>query len=60
MAIPGTRLWVRLHKEQRVLDRPRIKRALGQGVAFTRNVIPKLMTLEELLRGYDNLLKKVN
>lgn len=59
MAIPGTQLWVRLHKEKRVLNRPQIKRAKGPGMAFTRNVVPKLMSLEQLLRGYEALLRRV-
>ena len=59
-AIPGTKLWVRLHKENRVLKRRRLEKLAGLHVGLVCNVIPKRMTLEELLRGYRGLLERVH
>lgn len=60
MAIPGTKLWFRLQKENRVLKKHRIRRAEGLGSAFVMNVVPKRMTLQELLEGYRDLLNRVH
>ena len=59
-AIPGTRLWARLHKEGRVLDEFCLQRATGHITKWAvTNAVPKQMTLAELLSGYRDLLVKV-
>jgi radical SAM superfamily enzyme YgiQ (UPF0313 family) len=58
-AMPGTKLWVRLKKENRVLKRYPFKKLDLHG-GLVCNVVPRQMTLEELLRGYRDLLKRVH
>lgn len=59
-ALPGTRLWVRLHKEGRVLEDFRLKDATGYLTRWAvTNALPKNMSLTELLVGYRDLVKKV-
>jgi uncharacterized radical SAM superfamily protein len=58
-AMPGTKLWARLKKENRVLKRYPFKKLDLHG-GLVCNVVPKQMTLEELLRGYRDLLKRVH
>lgn len=53
----GTRLWARLHKEGRVINLPDYTRTTN--VESLTNVIPKQMTLVELLSGYLRLVERV-
>ena len=53
----GTKLWVRLHKEGRVLDLPELT-ATSDTYVLT-NIIPKRMTRVELLTGFRNLRERI-
>ncbi len=53
----GTKLWTRLHREGRVLDVEELHRAAN--VECQTNVIPKQMTMAELLSGYLDLLERL-
>ncbi|MFH2064495.1 MAG: B12-binding domain-containing radical SAM protein [Pseudomonadota bacterium] len=52
-AIPGTRLFNRLQKESRVLER-----FTGDNVDGTTNIIPR-MGMEKLLDGYQSIMKQI-
>ena len=55
----GTKLWVRLHKEGRVI---RFWEDVGKSVSDVRsstNIIPKQMTRRELMSGYLGLVERV-
>jgi radical SAM superfamily enzyme YgiQ (UPF0313 family) len=55
----GTKLWVRLHKERRVL---RFSEELMQSSSDIRagtNIFPKLLSRQELMSGYLRLLERV-
>ena len=54
----ATRLWARLRQEGRVVSLVDIKDRLGHPRSYT-NIVPKLMTRVELMRGYRNLLERV-
>jgi radical SAM superfamily enzyme YgiQ (UPF0313 family) len=57
-APPGSKLWIRLHKEGRVLDvGPELKYSYHH--AQVTNIVPARMTRVELLSGYRDLLKLV-
>jgi radical SAM superfamily enzyme YgiQ (UPF0313 family) len=58
-AMPGTKLWARLHKENRVFNRRPFKK-LGLHGGLVCNIVPGRMTLEELLQGYRDLLIRVH
>lgn len=64
-APPGTKLWVRLHKEGRLvqLGDPTstngFDRKLGAGFDPFTNIIPQKMTRQQLMHGYRNLLERV-
>ncbi len=55
-AYPGTPLWMRLQKENRVLD---MTGTYESSTKVVTNIIPKKMTRVELLEGYRALLEKV-
>jgi radical SAM superfamily enzyme YgiQ (UPF0313 family) len=58
-AFRGTKLWVRMHKEKRLLYDPRLEEAASLGMAAFTNVIPKRMTTAELMVGYRDLMGKL-
>jgi hypothetical protein len=62
-APPGTKLWVRLHREGRVVEFHDLQTALGDGQTagseFLTNIVPKRMTRVELLAGYRDLMRQV-
>src|SRR5262249_53109242 len=53
----GTKLWARLHKERRVFHNPALRST--SNVEPLTNVIPKRMSLVELLAGYIELLERL-
>ncbi len=53
-AYPGTPLWVRLQRENRVVD---VSSIYSDSPKVVSNVIPKGMTRVEMLEGYRDLLK---
>jgi radical SAM superfamily enzyme YgiQ (UPF0313 family) len=59
----GTKLWVRLHREGRVVEFDDQATAPGDketpGSEFSTNIIPKRMTRIELLAGYRDLIRQV-
>ena len=59
----GTKLWVRLHREGRVVELGELATSQGDrqtaGSEFSTNIIPKQMTRIELLAGYRELVRKV-
>jgi hypothetical protein len=55
-AYPGTPLWMRLQQEDRVFD---ISGMNEKSTKLLTNIIPKQMTLVELLEGYRELLGQV-
>lgn len=55
-AYPGTPLWVRLQLQDRILD---VSEIYDEAPKVVSNVLPKQMTLPELLEGYGELLGKV-
>lgn len=57
MAPPGTRLWQRLRREDRLLNTQTEGRYFGN--PGTTNIIPKGMTRKELLTGYVRLIERV-
>ena len=67
-AMPGTRLWSRLHKERRLIDEERlILTNEAEQCKFTpeylfahTNIIPKRMTRVELMTGYKHLMERVH
>lgn len=61
-ALTGTKLWVRLHREGRVVELADLHSAGEQqatGSEFITNIIPKRMTRIELLTGYRDLVRRV-
>jgi radical SAM superfamily enzyme YgiQ (UPF0313 family) len=54
----GTKLWARLRQERRVVSIPKVKDMLGHPRSYT-NIIPKLMTRVELMKGYRTLLERI-
>jgi radical SAM superfamily enzyme YgiQ (UPF0313 family) len=57
-AAVGTRLWMRLRKEGRVLD---VSDRVGKGhIRSFTNIVPKRMSRIELMQGFCNLLEKVH
>jgi len=52
-ALPDTKLYQRLHLENRIL-----KRSTGDNMDFTMNFIPKMRS-EDLIRGYQRLLATI-
>ncbi len=53
----GTKLWVRLHKEGRVVRLSEVNPTLT--TSHQTNIIPKRMTRAELLSGFHDLVKRV-
>jgi hypothetical protein len=58
-AFRGSKLWVRMHKEKRLLHDPRLEETASFGMAAFTNVIPKGMTTVELMAGYRDLIGKL-
>jgi radical SAM superfamily enzyme YgiQ (UPF0313 family) len=58
-AAKGTKLWVRLHKEGRVVDVVDPRPEGLQTSDLLTNILPKLMTRVELLSGYRGLIQRV-
>ena len=54
----GTKLWVRLHKEGRVVQRRILQSTTSTDEPLT-NIIPKQMTRVELLSGYRDLVQRI-
>jgi radical SAM superfamily enzyme YgiQ (UPF0313 family) len=55
----GTKLWIRLHKEGRVVEIPDLRpEDVGSSDLLT-NILPKRMTRLELLTGYRGLIQRV-
>jgi hypothetical protein len=54
-----TKLWSRLRQEGRVVDLSGAKHVLGHPRSYT-NILPKMMSRVELLRGYRDLLVRVH
>ncbi|MHC4258980.1 MAG: B12-binding domain-containing radical SAM protein [Planctomycetota bacterium] len=55
----GTKLWARLRQEGRVVSIPlAVRNKLGHSRSCT-NIIPKLMTRQELMQSYRHLLERV-
>ncbi len=55
-AYPGTPLWVRLQRENRVVD---VSDIYDESPKVVSNIIPKGMTRVEMLEGYGQLLDRV-
>jgi len=55
-AYPGTPLWVRLQRENRVVD---VDDIYNEAPKIVTNIIPKGMTRVELLEGYLRLIREV-
>lgn len=55
----GTKLWVRLHKEKRVLQFSDELMPSTSDIRAGTNIFPKLMTRQELMSGYLSLLERV-
>jgi Radical SAM superfamily/Domain of unknown function (DUF4070) len=55
----GTRLWARLRQEGRVVTLAKLKGQLGHPRSYT-NILPKQMSRVDLMRGYKDLLTRVN
>ncbi len=53
----GTKLWVRLHKEGRIVDSSPAD--FGNDICGHTNIIPTQMTRAELLTGFRNLVERV-
>ncbi len=53
----GTRLWVRLHKEGRLVDIASMKQAVD--VFPVTNIVPKRMTRVQLMSGYRGLVQRI-
>jgi len=53
----GTKLWIRLHKEGRVIQIGDLRPALS--TPYETNIIPAKMTRVELLSGYGDLVKRI-
>lgn len=53
-AYPGTPLWVRLQREERVVD---VDHIYSDAPRVVSNIIPKGMTREQMLEGYRRLLE---
>jgi radical SAM superfamily enzyme YgiQ (UPF0313 family) len=58
-AMKGTKLWVRLHKEGRVVEMIDLRPDGVETMDLLTNILPKGMTRLELLAGYRSLLKRV-
>ena len=62
-AIPGTRLWRRLRGEGRVLDITPVRGDPKKGDGFKprsyTNIVPKLLSRLELMRGYRGLVEHI-
>jgi hypothetical protein len=58
-AMKGTKLWVRLHKEGRVVEMIDLRPDGVETIDLLTNIQPKGMTRLELLAGYQGLLKRV-
>lgn len=55
----GTRLWSRLRQEGRVVTLAKLKDRLGHPRSYT-NILPKQLSRVELMKGYKELLERVN
>jgi radical SAM superfamily enzyme YgiQ (UPF0313 family) len=55
----GTKLWVRLHKEGRVLQFSEDLLIASSDIRAGTNIVPKLMTRRELMSGYLRLIEQV-
>lgn len=55
----GTKLWVRLHKERRVIQFSEELMKSSSDIRAGTNIFPKSMTRQELMIGYIGLLERV-
>ncbi|MEK6675827.1 MAG: radical SAM protein [Planctomycetota bacterium] len=56
----GTRLWTRMRREGRMLNWTKMAQASREGLNRTTNIVPMKMTRPELMRGFCDLMEKIN